>query len=112
MTTKNMLHQIERACAQIADNGEAITFVAVAKFTDIARSTLYRNQTIRSVAEHHRRNAPDDWILVLTDGLTTLRATIKTIATKVRHHDAQLRRLEKPGLHQPTNLPPQTLLAG
>ena len=80
--------QIERACAQIADNGEAIMFVAVAKFTGIARSTLYRNHTIRSVVEHHRRNAPDDAILVLTDELTTLRATLETLATKVRHHDA------------------------
>lgn len=93
MTTKSMLHQIERACAQIADNGVAITFVKVAELTGIARSMLYRNQNIRSVIEHHRRNAPDDAILVLTDELTTLRATIETLATKVRHHDAQLRRL-------------------
>ena len=95
MTTKSMLHQIERACAQIADNGVAITFVKVAELTGIARSTLYRNQNIRSVIEHHRRNAPDDAILVLTDELTTPRATIETLATKVRHHDAQLGVLAK-----------------
>lgn len=93
MTTKNLLNQIERACAELAQRGDTITFVKVAELTGIARSTLYRNQNIRSVIEHHRRNAPDDAILVLTDELTTLRATIETLATKVRHHDAQLRRL-------------------
>lgn len=93
MTTKNLLNQIERACAELAQRGDTITFVKVAELTGIARSTLYRNPNIRSVIEHHRRNAPDDAILVLTDELTTLRATIETLATKVRHHDAQLRRL-------------------
>lgn len=88
-----MLNKIERACAEISHNGDTVTFVAVAERTGIARSTLYRNQHMRSIVEHHRSKAPNETMLVLTDELTTLRVTVETLAEKIRHHDAQLRRL-------------------
>jgi hypothetical protein len=88
-----MLNQIERACVAVAQTGAPITFVAIAEHTGIARSTLYRNQDIRTVIEHHRSSSPDQTITALTEELATLRATIHTLADKVRHHEAQLRRL-------------------
>lgn len=91
--TQNMLKRIERACVLIAQTGAPITFVAVAEHTGIARSTLYRNQDIRTVIEHHRSSSPDQTITALTEELTTLRTTIHVLADKVRDHEAQLRRL-------------------
>lgn len=89
------LNQIERACADLARNGQPITFASVAERTGTARSTLYRNQALRAVMEHHRRAAPEGTITAITDELATLRAAIQTLADTVRHHDAQLRRLTR-----------------
>lgn len=51
--TSNVVNQIERACTDLASNGRQITFTAVAARTGMARSTLYRNQALRAVIEHH-----------------------------------------------------------
>lgn len=91
--TNNSLNQIERACADLARNGEPVT--AVATHTGIARSTLYRNQTLRVMIEHHRDSSSDQTITALTDELATLRVTIGSLADTVRRHDAQIRRLTR-----------------
>lgn len=91
--TNTTLNQIERACADLARNGHAITIAAVAEHAGISRSTIYRNPTLRAIIEHHQQAAPDGSITAITDELATLRQAVQTLADTVRHHDAQLRRL-------------------
>lgn len=91
--TNTTLNQIERACADLARNGHAITIAAVAEHAGISRSTIYRNPTLRAIIEHHQQAAPDGSITAITDELATLRQAVQTLADTVRHHDTQLRRL-------------------
>lgn len=89
------LNQIERACADLARDSQPVTFAAVAERTGVARSTLYRNQTLRAIIEQHRRAAPDEPITAITEELATLRATVSALADTVRRHETQLRRLTR-----------------
>lgn len=91
--TATSLHQIERACADLARDDHPITIAAVADRVGIARSTIYRNAELRTVIEHHRQTAPDGTITAITDELATLRASIQVLADTVRQHDTTIRRL-------------------
>ena len=91
--TNPTLNQIERACTELARDGQPITIAAVAEHAGISRSTIYRNPTLRAIIEHHQQAAPDGSITAITDELATLRQAVQTLADTVRHHDAQLRRL-------------------
>ena len=91
MTTR--LNQIERACVDLTTSGQPITIAAVADIAGISRSTIYRNEGLRAVIEHHRRSASDTTITALTEEIATLRATVTTLADTVRRHEAQIRRL-------------------
>jgi len=91
--TNTTLNQIERACTELARDGQPITIAAVAEHAGISRSTIYRNPTLRAIIEHHQQAAPDGSITAITDELATLRQAVQTLADTVRHHDTQLRRL-------------------
>lgn len=93
--TSTTLNQIERACAQLAQNGRPITITNVAEHAGISRSTIYRNPELRTIIEHHREDAADGSIAAITDELATLRQAVQTLANTVRHHDTQLRRLTR-----------------
>ena len=94
MTDTNTLNRVERACAQLHNEGHTVTFTAVAARTGLGRSTLYRNPTIRAVIEGHRhRTATSGTVAGLTDEIATLRTAIDALADKVRRHDEQLRQL-------------------
>lgn len=93
--TPSTLQHIERVCADLARDGHRITIAAVAGHAGIARSTIYRNPELRTIIVHHRQAGPDDTITTITDELTTLRATIQTLADTVRQHDTQIRRLTR-----------------
>ena len=93
--TSTTLNQIERACADLARDGQPITVAAVAEHAGIARSTIYRNPELRAVIEHHRQGATDGSITAITDELATLRQAVQTLADTVRRHDTQLRRLTR-----------------
>lgn len=95
MTTTSLINHVERACADLARDGLPVTFTSVATRTGMARSTLYRNQALRRLVEHHRRSEPDATITALTDEIATLRTAVETLADKVRRHDTQLRRLTR-----------------
>ena len=97
MTNTNTLKQVERACAQLDHDGHTVTFTAIADLTGLGRSSLYRDPTIRAVIEQHRhRTADSGSIAGLTDQIATLHAAVDALAEKVRRHDEQLRRLNKP----------------
>jgi hypothetical protein len=94
MTDTSTLTRVERACTQLHHEGKAVTFTAVAATTGLGRTTLYRNPTLRAVIEEHRhRAATSGTVTGLTDEITTLRAAVHALATKVRRHEEQLRRL-------------------
>jgi hypothetical protein len=94
MTNTSTLNRVERACAQLHHDGQAVTFTAVAARTGLGRTTLYRDPTIRAVIEEHRRRASTSGTLAgLTDEIATLRTTLDALAARVRRHDEQLRRL-------------------
>ncbi|MDZ7577953.1 MAG: DUF6262 family protein [Candidatus Nanopelagicales bacterium] len=94
--TTSTLNRVERACAQLRQEGHAVTFTAVAARTGIGRTTLYRDPTIRAVIDRHRRSTTDNGSLSsLTDDIATLRTAIDALATRVRRHEEQLRRLGK-----------------
>jgi hypothetical protein len=94
MTNTSTLTRIERACAQLHQEGQPVTFTAVAARTALGRSTLYRDPAIRAVIEEHRhRTATRGTITGLTDEIATLRTAVDALADKVRRHDEQLRRL-------------------
>ena len=96
MTNTSTLNRVERACAQLHRDGHEVTFTAVAAATGLGRSTLYRDPTIREViAEHRLRTASGGTITSLTDEIATLRATVNALAERVRHHEEQLRRLDR-----------------
>jgi hypothetical protein len=96
MTNTNTLNRVERACAQLHHEGKPVTFTAVAATTGLGRTTLYRNPTLRAVIEEHRhRTASSGTVAGLTDEITTLRAAVDALATKVRRHEEQLRRLDQ-----------------
>jgi hypothetical protein len=96
MTNASTLNRVERACVDLRHDGQAVTFTAVAAHTGLGRTTLYRDPTIRAVIEEHRhRTATNGTLAGLTDEIATLRTALDALATRVRHHEEQLRRLTK-----------------
>jgi sugar (pentulose or hexulose) kinase len=94
MTNKNTLNRVERACADLHRNGQAVTFTAVAAPTGLGRTTLYRDPVTRAIIEENRHRAAASGTLAsLTDEIATLRAALDTLATSVRRHEEQLRKL-------------------
>lgn len=98
MMNTNTLNSVERACADLLRNGQAVTFTAVAALTGLGRTTLYRNPIIRAIIEENRhRAAASGTLTALTDEIATLHATLHaaldTLATSVRRHEEQLRKL-------------------
>jgi Family of unknown function (DUF6262) len=91
MTSTNTLNRVERACAQLRHDGQLVTFTAIAATTGLGRTTLYRDPTLRAIIDQHRHRT--NTLTSLTDEITTLRTALETIATRVRHHEEQLRRL-------------------
>lgn len=96
MTSASTLNRVERACAQLHHDGKPVTFTAVAAATGLGRTTLYRDPAIRAVVEEHRhRTANSGTLQGLTDEIATLRAAVDALATTVRRHEEQLRRLNQ-----------------
>ncbi|MEN8583027.1 DUF6262 family protein [Burkholderia sp. RS01] len=94
MTNTNTLNRVERACAELLRNGQAVTFTAVAAHTGVGRTTLYRDAMLRRVIEENRhRTAASGTLTAPTDEIATLRAALDTLATSVRRHEEQLRKL-------------------
>ncbi|PXY16521.1 DUF6262 family protein [Prauserella muralis] len=94
MTTTSTLNRVERACAELHCDGQPVTFTAVAARAGLGRTTLYRNPTLRAVIDEHRhRTATSGTLTGLTDEIATLRAALDALATRVRRHEEQLRRI-------------------
>ena len=94
--------KVERACNDLADVGEQVTFAAVVRRTGLARTTLYRNPTLRAVIEEHRR-AGTTTLARVTHDIATLQTAVEAIAAHVRHHEEQLRRIDRTNTNQASN---------
>ena len=95
MTSANILNRIERACAQLRQDGQPVT--------------LHRRRHRNRRRPHHplpqprptrgRRPTPPPsrhqaaTLTGLTDEIATLRIAVEAIADRVRKHEEQLRRL-------------------
>lgn len=89
------LETVEDACTRLADNGQPITFTAIAEHTGLSRTTLYRNPQLRAVIEQHRANSHDRHTLTgIAAEIAHLRTGLEAIADRVRQQEERLRRLE------------------
>jgi hypothetical protein len=94
VTNTNTLNRVERACAELHHDGHAVTFTAVAARSGLGRTTLYRDPILRAVIEEQRhRTATGGTLTALTDEIATLRTVLDALATRVRRHEEQIRRL-------------------
>jgi nicotinamidase-related amidase len=97
MTPEQRRQHVEDACAAIILAGEPVTFDDVAARTRLGRATLYRNPDLRTIIEEHRTRGREAHTLSgLTTEIAHLRTALDAIATTVRHHEEELRRLRKP----------------
>ncbi|MEA2002471.1 MAG: DUF6262 family protein [Actinomycetota bacterium] len=89
------LDLVETACTELANQGTAITFTAIATHTGISRTTLYRNPQLRAVIEDHRHHSHNPRTLTgLVAEISHLRTALEAIADRVRQQEERLRRLE------------------
>ena len=96
MTPEQRRQHVEDACAAIILAGEPVTFDDVAARTGLGRATLYRNPDLRGIIEEHRARGREAHTLSgLTTEIAHLRTALDAIATTVRRHEEQLRRLRK-----------------
>jgi hypothetical protein len=94
--TGSSLDTVKRACAELAQAGQPVTFTAVAARTGLARATLYRNPQIRAVIDEHRAQQADARTLSgLAAEIGYLRTALEAVAGNVRQHEERLRRLER-----------------
>ena len=93
--------QVEQACTELTINRQPITFTAVARRTGLARTTLYRNPTLRAVIDEHRQTGTTT-LTGLAHDIATVQTTLETLASRVRRHDEQLRRLQRTDTNQAT----------
>jgi hypothetical protein len=96
MTSMETLAKIERTCTDLLQRGEPVTFTSVAASAGISRTTLYRDQTLRTVVEEHRMRSHDPRTMTgLISEVSHLRTAVEALADRVRHHEEQLRRLDR-----------------
>ena len=95
MTADRRQH-VEDACAAIILDGLPVTFDEVAARTGLGRATLYRNPDLRTLIEEHRARGKESHTLSgLTTEIAHLRIALDAVATTVRRHEEELRRLRK-----------------
>jgi DNA-binding IclR family transcriptional regulator len=88
--------RVEQACHELAAAGKPVTAAQVAARTGIARSTLYRHAELRAVIEEHRQRHRDAFTLTgMAIQIDQLRAGVEALAARVRHHEEELRRINR-----------------
>jgi hypothetical protein len=96
MTSPGTLARIEQVCAQLRQEGQPVTFTAVASRAQLSRTSLYRDDTLRAVIEEHRHRSRDPHGLTgLRTEVAHLRDAVEALAERVRHHEEQLRRINR-----------------
>jgi hypothetical protein len=89
--------KVEQACTDLIAQDKPVTFTEVAVRAGLGRTTLYRNPTLRALIEEHRHHTTQAGTLSgLAEDIAALRAALEAIASRVRHHEEQLRQITKP----------------
>ena len=96
MSTDDRRERVEDACAALLAAGQPVAFDEVATRAGIGRATLYRNPDLRGIIEEHRTRGKEAHTLSgLTTEIAHLRIALDSIATTVRRHEEEIRRLRK-----------------
>jgi hypothetical protein len=96
MTNTDLIARVEQTCAELLADHQPVTFTQVATHSGIGRTTLYRNPTLRTLIEEHRQRSTSAGTLTgLAADITALRTALEAVATRVRHHEEQLRQIGK-----------------
>jgi Family of unknown function (DUF6262) len=96
MTNTDTIGRVEQACTELLADKQPVTFTQVAARTGLGRTTLYRNPTLRALVEEHRQRSTSAGTLTgLAADIATLRTALEAIASRVRHHEEQLRKIGK-----------------
>jgi len=97
MTSPDTLARVERACIELLRDEQPVTFTTVADRAGVSRTTLYRDQNLRTVVEEHRTRSHDPRTLSgLASEVGHLRTAVEALAERVRCHEEQLRHLGRP----------------
>lgn len=89
--------QVEQCCDALSNEGNTITFAAVAERVGISKATLYRRPELRAIIEEHRARERDAHSLSgIVVELDHLRQGLEAVAAKVRRHEEEIRKLKHP----------------
>lgn len=96
MTPQQRREQVEQACAQLSAEGLPITFDNVALRAGLGRATLYRHPDLRAIVEEQRLLGREAGTLTgLSADISHLRTALDVLASKVRSHEEELRKLRR-----------------
>jgi hypothetical protein len=96
MTPEERHQAVEDACVALMAADATITFDQVADRVGLGRATLYRNPELRAIVEEHRTRGREAHTLTgLVTEIAHLRIAVNELATKVRRHEEELRRLRR-----------------
>ena len=95
--TSSLAARVEQACQDLLTAGRPVTIAEVTVRSGIGRSTLYRHPELRAVIDEYRQRERDALTLTgLAVQIDQLRTGLQALAAKVRRHEEQLRRLNRP----------------
>ena len=96
MISKETLRKVDRACSEIVALGQVVTFAEVSRRANVTRNSLYRHPELRQTVEGYRTISRRSHTFVeLSAQVEELRALVDAVATKVRHHEEQIRHLNR-----------------
>ena len=88
--------RVEQACQELLATGKPVTMTSAAARSGISRSALYRHPELRALIEEHRQRHRDPFTLTgLTIQIDQLRTSMEALATTVRRHEEQIRRISR-----------------
>ncbi|WP_298347775.1 hypothetical protein [Ferrimicrobium sp.] len=96
MISEETLTKVDQACAGLVALEQVVTFAEVARRAKVTRNSLYRNPELRQMVEGYRTISKRSHTFIeLSAQVEELRGLIDAVATKVRHHEEQIRHLNQ-----------------
>jgi len=96
MISKEILTKVDQACTEIVALDRVVTFAEVARRAHVTRNSLYRNPELRQMVEGYRMNSKHSHTFIeLSAQVEELQTMVDAVATKVRHHEEQIRHLNQ-----------------
>jgi septal ring factor EnvC (AmiA/AmiB activator) len=94
---KELINSVEKTIETLTREGKKIDFSEVASKLGVARSTLYRNPTVRSkiISARNEMKTRGDILLDLEKSLYSLENKLLVIETALKEHQRKLNELEK-----------------